>query len=600
MSGNIIGRKPNQVPTNADLGELAYQNRDFPDINNLRLRGSMIIGDEGSISGGSGLTRSLTVPDGSTGDLFLFGPSPEIGFFDSNADRSSAISGNDGRIELYSYPGPDSTATAATVDGTAKATYPSLKFGQFERVEVDANGSYSSGGDLNLILGTLKINGTSVIDQSRRGTFGTVGTTAAASALRVGMNNTNFANNTPTMQIYHYNYPDDGSTNVPALQIRSGNTDADAKHHGTLELAQIFTGSAYSSPMLQFKTNANSSNDKGVVMLQGLSGNTPGLIVQTDLLGSSESNSDLVPYDVFYTSAGQAYFKSDTQPRLDSGANTLRLISDRSGTDQPGSLGAGLVFHQRWWSNSTANERVGGIFGYKTGGNGIFGGGLKLYVQPHNGSDMTNALELRGDGIGYHNYSSYTYGSSTVGTGINVASTGELSGCPFTHVRLAYVNGSPYNDHFEGRLVVSGLPGGAQRYLHLITHSGGTGHIKFKLFTTRSGSEYMQSACQFEYHWYSEGDGDFRNWTANGYENIGSYYLNTSINGLPTGYLVDYASNLNASSETARDTSNNWGYAVVRVPIWINQNSSGTEEYYISLDQHSSNADSWWVGIVGH
>ena len=151
MTDKLIGTKPNQVPSNSDLGDLAYQNADFPMMNNLRLTGSMIIGDESTVSGASSLGRSLTVPNGSSGDLFLFGPSPEIGFLDANADRSSAIAGNDGAIQFSSYSGANSSSVNAIIDGTAKATSPSDLIMQLTRITRDANGDYSSGGDLQLI-----------------------------------------------------------------------------------------------------------------------------------------------------------------------------------------------------------------------------------------------------------------------------------------------------------------------------------------------------------------------------------------------------------------------------------------------------------------
>jgi hypothetical protein len=409
------------------------------------------------------------------------------------------------------------------------------------------------------------------------------------------MNNTNFINSTPTMQIYHYNYPDDNTTNVPSLDIRVGNSDADLNHHGSVQLRQIFTGSAINSPMLQFWTNANGSNDKGVVMLQGISGTVPGFYVYSDLLGSSENAIDLVPYNLFRTSANQSAITNNASPTVNDGNNTLKLINDRLGSEQAGALGAGLVFSQRWWNSNTENVRAAGIYGYKSGGNGNFGGGLKIYTQPTNsGGDMAIALTIDG----YQNTT--INGSLTSGAGLNVASTGELSGCPFTHVRLANTLGTPYNDRFEGRLTVSNLPGSGQRYMHIITNSGGSSHIKVKIFAQRSGSEYMMGASQFDCRWYSESDGDFRAWNFNGYENVGHYSFGFEINNLPTGYLVDYRTNLDASSETARAADNTWGYAVIRVPLNIFQNSGGADEFYITIEEHATSENAWWVGLVGH
>jgi len=183
---------------------------------------------------------------------------------------------------------------------------------------------------------------------------------------------------------------------------------------------------------------------------------------------------------------------------------------------------------------------------------------------------------------------------------MSLASTGEISGCPFTHVRLQNTFGTPYNDRHEGRLSVSNLPGGGDRYLHIITQSGGSSHIKVKLFSQRSGSEYMMGASEFECRWYSESDGDFRAWNFNGYENVGHYTTGFEINGLPTGYLVDFDTNLDASSETARGANNNWAYAVIRVPLRIFTNSSGQDEFYITIEEHATSENAWYAGIVGH
>lgn len=597
----LIGTGPNQVPSNADLGDLAFQNSEFPQLKNIRLTGSMILGDEATAAT-SVLGRNLTLPTGSSGDLFLFGPSPEIAFLDSNARRSSAIEGQDGDINFYSNNG-DGTSINATVDGSSKATSDAdtLKTITIHKVTKDVNGNFSDGGDLNILLGDLQISGTSVIDASRRGTFGALGTTAAASALRIGMNNTNFVNGTPTMQIYHYNYPDDNTTNVASLDIRVGNEDADLPHHGPLQLRQIFTGSARNSPTLQFWTNANSSNDKGVIMLQGISGTVPGFYVYSDLLGSSESAVDLVPYNLFRTSANQSAITNNASPTVNDGNNTLKLINDRSGSEQAGALGAGLVLAQRWWNGNTENVRAAGIYGYKSGGNGNFGGGLKIYTQPTNsGNDMAIALTITGYQESIFEGPVYGQQGGTFGGGMSLTSTGELSGCPFTHVRLANTLGTPYNDRHEGRLTVSNLPGSGQRYMHFITSASGSSHIKVKIFSLRSGSEYMMAASQFECRWYSESDGDFRAWNFNGYENVGRYQYGFEINNMPTGYLVDYSTNLDTSGETARRTDNQWGYAVIRVPLYIFQNSSGADEFYITIEEHAESENSWWVGLVGH
>ncbi len=103
-------------------------------------------------------------------------------------------------------------------------------------------------------------------------------------------------NGIPSLDIYHYNYPDDNTTNVPALRIRNGNSNADMPHHGFLSLESFFTGSSYESPRIYFRNNANASNDRAIAGVFLSTGNEPNLTFVTDLLGSSENYSDITPY----------------------------------------------------------------------------------------------------------------------------------------------------------------------------------------------------------------------------------------------------------------------------------------------------------------
>ena len=105
-------------------------------------------------------------------------------------------------------------------------------------------------------------------------------------------------NDIPSLDIYHYNYPDDNTLNVPALRIRNGNSNADMKHHGFFSLESFFTGSTYESPRIYFRNNANSSNDKAIAGVFLGTGTEPNLNFVTDLLGSSENYSDITPYNM--------------------------------------------------------------------------------------------------------------------------------------------------------------------------------------------------------------------------------------------------------------------------------------------------------------
>ena len=103
-------------------------------------------------------------------------------------------------------------------------------------------------------------------------------------------------NDIPSLDIHHYNYPDDNTQNVPALRIRNGNSSADMKHHGFLSLESFFTGSTYESPRIYFRNNANGSNDRAIAGVYLSTGTEPNLTFITDLLGSSENYSDITPY----------------------------------------------------------------------------------------------------------------------------------------------------------------------------------------------------------------------------------------------------------------------------------------------------------------
>ena len=72
----------------------------------------------------------------------------------------------------------------------------------------------------------------------------------------------------------------------------------------------------------------------------------------------------------------------DSTANLNDGANNLRLETSSSSLATPDSVGAGVVFAQKYWSGSADLFRVGGIFGVKDASNGNYGGGLSFYTQP--------------------------------------------------------------------------------------------------------------------------------------------------------------------------------------------------------------------------
>ena len=637
----LIGTNPNQVPTNADLGTLAFQDSEFPSLGNLRLTGSMIIGNENTdTTQASGVvSRNLSLPSGSSGDLFLFGPSPEIGFLDANAKRSSALGGNDGRIDFFSYSGPDNSAQAAVVDGTVKATSPSNLMIQMTRVELDSNGAYSSGGNLDIKLGNLYLTNSNPLVG--------IGTNDPKRPLQIGATGSfpiSFNGNYPDIHMNTY-YESGwrihtagfgakttfngatgafGFSNVASTQVAGA---AFTPQERLTILANGNVGINTNTPTATLHVNSqigtngggDSSVDYPLVISQEDVGNTinqldgagVGILFKNATNSSAEIGSAIASMKATSsddnTSTELAFFVSDNDSVLDEsmridssgqlGIGTASPISrlhvdesggaiislSRTAASTSGSLGTIRFGNLNWDSNLVEIQAV-----QDSANDASY-----LDFRTQNSSAAT-ATHLR-----INRYGNIThYRETNFGSSVNVASTGELTGCPFTHVRLARIYGSPYNDRFEARLVTSGLNAG-QKYVHLITQAAGSSHVKLKMFSQRSGSEYMMGASQFEFRWYSESDGDFRQWDVSGFENVGHYANGFEINGMPYGFLVDYDTNLNTTSETARQSgSNDWGYAVVRIPVNFFSNSAGTDEIYFTIDEHAQSSNSWWVGIV--
>ena len=58
---NLIGNAPNQVPTNADLGDLAFQDSGYVSMGNLTLDANLTVGSNATIPtlvGSTNVTRS--------------------------------------------------------------------------------------------------------------------------------------------------------------------------------------------------------------------------------------------------------------------------------------------------------------------------------------------------------------------------------------------------------------------------------------------------------------------------------------------------------------------------------------------------------------
>ena len=64
---NLIGNAPYQVPTNADLGDLAYQDSDYAIVGNLNIDTTLSVGANATITGATTIGGNATVG----GNVFL-------------------------------------------------------------------------------------------------------------------------------------------------------------------------------------------------------------------------------------------------------------------------------------------------------------------------------------------------------------------------------------------------------------------------------------------------------------------------------------------------------------------------------------------------
>ena len=85
-----------------------------------------------------------------------------------------------------------------------------------------------------------------------------------------------------------------------------------------------------------------------------------------------------------------------TAPTLDGSVNAQSL--SYNGGDANNSLGAGLVFSQRFDATNPSIIRVGGIYGIKTTASGGFGGGIAFYTQPASGASMNEVMRITSAG----------------------------------------------------------------------------------------------------------------------------------------------------------------------------------------------------------
>lgn len=156
--------------------------------------------------------------------------------------------------------------------------------------------------------------------------------------------------------------------------------------------------------------------------------------------------------EIHSTSAGQdAVFPPTTQ---------LVLACTDTNRADPGDIGAGMTFKQRWFNSSSALVAVGGIYGVKTMNNGSYGGGLAFFKGGNGANNLSEAMRIDMDGnvgIGTNAPGNklHLYGgtdclfleksSTSGGVGIKFTDYGSTSGNQFGYLRYYHTDTESYS-----------------------------------------------------------------------------------------------------------------------------------------------------------
>lgn len=245
-------------------------------------------------------------------------------------------------------------------------------------------------------------------------------------------------NGIPSLDIYHYNYPDDNTTNVPALRIRNGNSSADMKHHGFLSLESLFTGSAYETPRIYFRNNANGSNDKAVIGMYGVAGTSGALNIFADLLGSSENYSDISEEQIAQFGQGIAIIRNSghgTNPMLRLHQRQVRQNGQTSGIefrDASNETNASIMVSNTSALNSGATIQIRVDDG--DGGNGL--------------TDPPNSFQINSNGIRLSSeYSAFYSYASTWTTSYQTVIPNNTLGPNATYLVTIDTNNASFGGH---------------------------------------------------------------------------------------------------------------------------------------------------------
>jgi hypothetical protein len=161
----------------------------------------------------------------------------------------------------------------------------------------------------------------------------------------------------------------------------------------------------------------------------------------------------------------------------------LVLTCDDANAGDPGDLGAGLTFKQRWFNSNGTHVATGGIYGVKTVSNGSYGGGLAFFRGPSGGNSLTEAMRIKHEGtvgIGTTNPKALTHAgkySTTSGSHLTIPSSNMGSSASF--------------------------PESTNLWLGKRTSSSGEDYWGMALGTTYAGSSYIQTLDKSNSSYYN-------------------------------------------------------------------------------------------------
>ena len=97
---------------------------------------------------------------------------------------------------------------------------------------------------------------------------------------------------------------------------------------------------------------------------------------------------------------GQLQITSSTSGGVNADTMDTQLVLASTGDNyNPGNVGAGIMFAQRWWNNASSVAGCCGIYSVKRSGNGSYGGDMAFYTGPPSGNyNMTEKMRIMSSG----------------------------------------------------------------------------------------------------------------------------------------------------------------------------------------------------------